>query len=137
MDSLRRAALVALEALEEMDFDDPELNQESLSKQAITALRSALALPEQKPVAWMYSQIKYDGTHRICPLLIWQPEHMDTMSKQRGANAIPLYAQPQQRYPLTDDEISTLSCTMVKGDKSVNWVCRAVEAAHGIGGLDE
>ena len=34
---------------------------------------------------------------------------------------------------LTDEEIDELSRTMVKGDKSVNWLCRAIEAAHGTG----
>ena len=39
---------------------------------------------------------------------------------------------PPQRKPLTDEEIDELSRSMVKGDKSVNWLCRAIEAAHGI-----
>ena len=29
---------------------------------------------------------------------------------------------------LTDEEIDELSRSMVKGDKSVNWLCRAIEA---------
>ena len=29
---------------------------------------------------------------------------------------------------LTDEEIDELSRTMVKGNKSVNWLCRAIEA---------
>lgn len=29
---------------------------------------------------------------------------------------------------LTDDEIDELSRSMVKGDKSVNWLCQAIEA---------
>ena len=29
---------------------------------------------------------------------------------------------------LTDDEINILSCEMVKGDKSVNWLCKVLEA---------
>lgn len=37
-----------------------------------------------------------------------------------------------QRKPLMDEEIDELSHLMVKGDKSVNWLCRAIEAAHGI-----
>lgn len=47
MSDLRKAAQEALEALEDMDSDDPELNQEWLGKQAIVALRVALAQPEQ------------------------------------------------------------------------------------------
>jgi hypothetical protein len=29
---------------------------------------------------------------------------------------------------LTDDEIDILSCETVKGDKSVNWLCKVLEA---------
>jgi hypothetical protein len=43
-------------------------------------------------------------------------------------------AAPPQRQPLTDEQIDALSRTMVKGNKSVNWLCRAIEKAHGIGG---
>ena len=30
--------------------------------------------------------------------------------------------------PLTDEEVDDLSREMVKGNKSVNWLCRAIEA---------
>jgi hypothetical protein len=36
---------------------------------------------------------------------------------------------PPPRQPLTDEEIDELSRTMVKGNKSVNWLARAIEAA--------
>jgi hypothetical protein len=39
-----------------------------------------------------------------------------------------LYAAPKQWVGLTDDEINILSCEMVKGDKSVNWLCKVLEA---------
>jgi len=42
-------------------------------------------------------------------------------------------AAVKERQPLTDDEVSELSRSMVKGNKSVNWLCRAVESPHGIG----
>ena len=38
------------------------------------------------------------------------------------------------RKPLTDELIDVLARAMVKGDKSVNWLCRVIEAEHGIGG---
>ena len=34
----------------------------------------------------------------------------------------------KQWVSLTDDEINILSCEMVKGDKSVNWLCKVLEA---------
>ena len=40
----------------------------------------------------------------------------------------PPTATQQERKPLTDEEIDDLSRMMVKGNKSVNWLCRAIEA---------
>ena len=37
-------------------------------------------------------------------------------------------AQQRPWVGLTDDEIDELACAMVKGNKSVNWLCRAIEA---------
>ena len=34
----------------------------------------------------------------------------------------------KQWVSLTDGEIDILSCEMVKGDKSVNWLCKVLEA---------
>ncbi len=42
-----------------------------------------------------------------------------------------LAAQPAP-VPLTNEQIDDLARTMVKSDKSVNWLARAIEAAHGI-----
>ncbi len=39
--------------------------------------------------------------------------------------------------PLTDSKADTLAHEMVKGGKSAQWLIRAVESAHGIGGNDE
>ncbi len=39
-----------------------------------------------------------------------------------------------QLQPLTEQEIDELARTMVKGERSVNWLARAIERAHGIGG---
>ena len=44
---------------------------------------------------------------------------------------VPLYAMP---HPLGDDEVNALAQEMVKGGKSANWLARAIERAHGIGG---
>ena len=68
---------------------------------------------QQEPVAW----ITKTGN-------VWKTKADETDT--------PLYTTPPQRKPLTDEEIDELSRSMVKGDKSVNWLCRAIEAAHGI-----
>ena len=41
------------------------------------------------------------------------------------------------KQPLTDEQIDKLARTMVKGDRSVNWLARAIERAHGIGGSND
>jgi hypothetical protein len=72
--------------------------------------------PEQEPVA-------YIEHHKGGDNLEWE---------NPGGNYTSLYTAPPQRKPLTDDQIDELSRTMVKGSKSANWLCRAIEAAHGI-----
>ena len=64
-----------------------------------------------------------------------QPEPMlnGLTEAETNASASVMGLTPPQRKPLTDEEVDTLSRTMVKGGKSVNWLCRAIEKAHGIG----
>ena len=57
---------------------------------------------------------------------------------QKPTRTVPLYTTPQpaqapERVGLTDSKIDDLSHEMVKGGKSVNWLARAIERAHGIG----
>jgi hypothetical protein len=64
---------------------------------------------EQEPVAWVYVGIKHDGTTHG-PHLVWKPQHMDAMSAEKGAKAMPLYTQPPRREwrGLTMQEINAL-----------------------------
>ena len=104
----KEALKLALEALEEHEYGVAQI-----------IIREALAQPEQEPVAWVvYSSAEND--------IVWADK-----GKRLKQNT-PLYTTPPQRKPLTDEEIDELSRSMVKGDKSVNWLCRAIEAAHGI-----
>jgi hypothetical protein len=80
----------------------------------VDALRAALAQPEHDPVAWIRNE---GGLF--------------------GSDWTPLYTNSPQRKPLTDELIDILASAMVKGDKSVNWLCRVIEAKHGIGGKNE
>jgi hypothetical protein len=97
-----------------------DLNPDSLEEMEIE-------LPDLEPFAYSYIGIKQDGsTHG--PHLVWKPEYMDAMSASKGAVAIPLYTAPRQWVGLTDEEIDELARTMVKGDKSVNWLVAAIEA---------
>ena len=74
---------------------------------------------EQEPVAWMDIE---NGT--FSGLRYW--------SEPDNRHEVALYTTTPQRKPLTDEQIDDLSRTMVKGSKSVNWLCRAIEAAHDI-----
>jgi hypothetical protein len=56
------------------------------------------------------------------------PPYLDTASE-----CVTVYTHPPQRQPLTDEQIDDLAREMVKGGKSVNWLARAIERAHGIG----
>jgi len=105
----------------------------TLQQNAITALRQALvdaddtsqkrvdekAKREQEPVAWLKTWS--DGSLSV----------LKTKSRAFADHELePLYAAPQKRewVGLTDGEIDILSCEMVKGDKSVNWLCKVLEA---------
>jgi len=88
-------------------------------------LREALAQEQAEPVVWMvYTP---DGKSAYVT-----DNPVDITEQHR---ALPLYtaAPAPKREPLSEEQISELSQKMVKGNKSVNWLCRAIERAHGIG----
>jgi len=112
----REAMQLALEALEKVitAFGSGL----TLQQNAITALRQALET-EQEPVAWMHNVIAGNVITHTPADIVRHPERWT-----------PLYTAPLKRewVGLTDGEIDILSCEMVKGDKSVNWLCKALEA---------
>ena len=75
------------------------------------------ALAQQEPVAWLSTDCI--GERYLC---FTKPKDNDPVQ--------PLYTTPPKRkwVGLTDGEIDILSCEMVKGDKSVNWLCKVLEA---------
>ena len=83
MDDLRKAAEMALEALEDSMY--PQKKQFD----AIVGLKQALAQPEQEPVAWK------DKTY-------------GNLHNQNFGNSIPLYTAPPSKpwVSLTDEEIA-------------------------------
>jgi hypothetical protein len=126
VNNLRQAAKQALEALEyAQSLDIPHLDEHL---DALDNLRTALAEPEQEPVAHLWQHGETGRTRIIGNNEVW------TASNQWFC-AGPLYlgSAPTPRKPLTDEQIDELSRSMVRGDKSVNWLCRAIERAHGIG----
>jgi hypothetical protein len=88
-------------------------------------LQAMIAQPEQEPAAWLY---EYPNSRREKAVGFYP-------SAGNGVICTPLYAHPPQRKPLTPEEILALfESHNVYGDKSVNWLCRVIEAEHGIGG---
>jgi hypothetical protein len=99
MTDLRQAAKLALEALELSSVTVDSFGVQQATQKAITALRTALAVPEQEPVAWMvYTQ---DGQS------VYVTDNPTDIKE--GQRALPLYTTPPAAQPkwqgLTDTEI--------------------------------
>ena len=130
------ALKMALEALEGADQIDCDMQA------AITAIKEALAHPEQEPVAWMFQHdetgrmnyVSNDGIHDPTMFLGMNP---------RYALVCPLYTTPPQRKPQYDKTkmncfVQDLYDKKIQEGKHGQYeamfhvVHRAIEAAHGI-----
>ena len=121
----REALKLAMEALkyplnqshENFNVDMAEL----LAHRAITAIKEALAQPEQEPVAFI-CEFYADEGH---PFVSFEPV-------THGTNT-PLYTTPPQRKPLTDEEIILIvaECAASHQHTDIHFA-RAIERAHGI-----
>jgi hypothetical protein len=109
---------MALEALEESLYATTDKSQ-FLAFEAITAIKQAFAKQEQgEPVAWIEH-------HKGGDNLNWEEVN------HPYAKATPLYTTPQQRKPLTDEQL--LQCYLkASGLEFYKSFARAIEAAHGI-----
>ena len=120
--------------------------------EAITAIREALAQPEQEPVAWMYQD---KSTHEVR-----FQKHMKDFVDHSKTSEVPLYSEPLanhelqcvcgavwcgdemvhlpnkklHRKPLSDEEfISMLDSDGIRVDPELAFTIKElVEAAHGI-----
>jgi hypothetical protein len=133
MTSLREAAqqaLVCVVCVRDMAVHPDERMRDmavhpdsvQMFENTITALRTALAEPEQEPVAW--KDTTYGNLHH-----------------QNFGGCIPLYTHPPQRKPLTDEEIRDIAKQYAlglafpyDGPTTPELFARAIERAHGIGG---
>ena len=103
-DEALKLALEAFECLKR-DFDADQFEW-GIADEAITAIKEALAQPEQEPVAWMFQHeetgrmnyVSNDGIHTPTMFLGMNP---------RYAFVCPLYTTPPKRewVGLTDEEI--------------------------------
>ena len=88
--------------------------------EAITAIKEALAQPEQEPLAWIST-----GTARMIHWTADKPAYNDDW--------VPLYTAPPQRKPLTDEDIERIVREARVGEHGIGYtIARAIEAAHGI-----
>jgi hypothetical protein len=98
----KEALRLALEALEclKRDFDAADVEWE-IADQAITAIKEALAQPEQEPVAWRAWVSKFPQGTGSDWVYVTKPIMKDSVHNQ------PLYTTPPQRtwVGLTDEEI--------------------------------
>ena len=123
----REALKLALEALkyplnqlhENFNVDMAEL----LAHRAITAIKEALAQPEQEPVAILH---RYPSKCRMTV------EYTDEITEVREGSW-PLYTTPPQRKPLSDEQIILIvaECAASHQHTDIHFA-RAIERAHGI-----
>ena len=123
----REALKLAMEALkyplnqshENFNVDMAEL----LAHRAITAIKEALAQPEQEPVAILH---RYPSKCRMTV------EYTDEITEVREGSW-PLYTTPPQRKPLSDEQIILIvaECAASHQHTDIHFA-RAIERAHGI-----
>lgn len=135
MSNLRQAAQQALEAWQTATYG--HLSHHKAMLLAMTALGAALAAAVAEPVLTVDAlrvefERSYKGKAGIGLARLTGGEYLSPAIETAWVQFFSKYTSPPQRELLTDEQIDDLSREMVKGGKSVNWLCRAIERAHGI-----
>ena len=129
----REALKLALDAFGEIAWSNETQWQRDRAKEAITAIKEALAQPEQEPVAWMWRCKPYcDWPNWSVSLKRPADSGCYGHKQTEGYEDVPLYTTPPQRKPLTDEEMRAVCAETWSYDPYV--IARAIEAAHGIKG---
>ena len=126
----------ALDALENASYSLGEYwhernkNGESAEMyKVIETIKTELAKPEPKPVAWLH--INANGSIKDIYFDLIQALFV-------GINEIPLYAAPPARKPLSEDELrkcfkkTNIAEPLSEGWPGLERFARAIEKAHGI-----
>lgn len=156
---MRQALELALEALqtlhdENMDYlTRNKLGGENnqcmvFAREAITAIKEALAQPEQEPVAWATREDFYRELDRSVERIRKEMEIKSVTMRCKDYDlALPIIdthfgrvlvgqvSTPPQRKPLTDEDIAEFAERMEASDPTDSFwreFARAIEAAHGI-----
>jgi len=137
----KEAMKLALEALR-MAWDDEECSTSThiAVKGGIKALEEALAKQEQgEPVAWQERQARRMQDGVVTEWTNWYPCRYRTIDEAQAEACDhipyewrPLYTTPQQRKPLTGEQIGKIWQDIDGGDGMLIRFARAIEAAHGI-----
>ena len=122
-----RLALGALQRFIKYDYNENPFDGKDVEgAEAITAIKAALAQPEQEPVAYL---VLFEGAGKLLEFTKGNYLH--------GAKVehIPLYTAPPQRKPLTDEEIYSLADSLeIWNEDDEEWIldpntfARAIEA---------
>lgn len=135
---MRQALELALEALEHFRDTGTRPSDLAMSEDAITAIKQALAQPEQEPVGcipWHW----VDKAKQIADGTIAYPD-VERAQQAIALIKILLKSTPPQRKPLTDEQILHFvdihvgAPSMAYPLDNSDWItfARAIEAAHGI-----
>ena len=113
----REALNMALQALERLALPK---NADDIFRRAITAIKEALAQPEQEPVAWRYRMSVEDG--------YWVWNYATYIERQKDDRCEPLYTTPPQRtwVGLTDEEVKKI----VGSDRYTDLLKAVVQAVE-------
>ena len=109
----------------DIDSNDKQTNE------AITAIKEALAQPEQEPVAWVSTtELLVMRGNALGGAKDWRINL--GFVKQDGD--VGLYTTPPQRKPLSEEEIGAILEDVNAYGTRLYTFARAIEAAHGIKG---
>jgi hypothetical protein len=119
-----RLALGALQRFIKYDYNENPFDGKDVEgAEAITAIKKALAQPEQEPVAWRAWVSKFPQGTGSDWVYVTKPIMKDSIHNQ------PLYTTPPQRKPLTDDEILLISAECAASHQHMDiQFARAIEA---------
>ena len=126
---MRQALEMALEALSKVGYVPDAVNPHPIFV-AITAIKEALAQPEQEPMGYWMGKFS-DGAATLYKV---PQESLLGYTYQN----IPVYTTPPQRKPLTNGEIYTAYITATnqtlraQDERLAFAFARAIEAAHNI-----
>ena len=127
-DSALRMALEALNLVQIRSEDGEDLTPKK-AREAITAIKEALAQPEQRNASEHLEPVAYMWPTKDSFVLA---EDVGLIPNWTDYYTVPLYTTPPQRKPLTDEQREVIA----KGWRGRNWtlgdVIDAVESAHGI-----